>query len=95
MKYDTAEIRAVARRLKNCASSVSSLSTRELGQLRERMEGDFKGQAASALNERLGELQGDVLKIGEGLETIGAELLAFARRLDLADQASREHIQKQ
>lgn len=95
MKYDTAEIRAVARRLKGCASSVSSLAARDVGQLRERVGARFKGEAADALGERLQGLQVDADRIAGGLESIGSELMALARRLDLLDQASKAHIEKQ
>ncbi len=95
MKYDTAEIRAVARRLKSCAASVNSLTTRDMRQLTERVETEFRGEAADALGERLREFRSDVRRIGEGLDTIGAELMAYARRLDLADEESKREIQKQ
>jgi WXG100 family type VII secretion target len=93
LKYDSEDIRSVARRLKNCASSVSGLSTRDLRQVRERMEAEFKGEAADALNERLSEFQRDVGKIAEGLEAISSELTAYARRVELADAANKANIQ--
>ncbi|MDO4549335.1 MAG: hypothetical protein Q4D04_14690 [Clostridia bacterium] len=93
MKHDTAQIRFVARKIQNCALSVSDVSTREVRPLRERVLSEFEGEAANALTARLEALQGDVEKLGKGIDSVYRELMSYARRLEIADEQSKMAIQ--
>lgn len=92
MRHDTAQIRSVARKVQKCADTVSDVNQGEVTALRRRIPGEFQGSAAETLMEKLEELGGDLRKISAGLETISGELMAYARRLELADQESKRVI---
>lgn len=91
-EYDTAEIRLCARRIAAAASEVRELGQRDVRRVSENLGTGFKGLAADALNERLGVVGSDIVRISRGLDAVQRELLAFARRLDEADRKVAREI---
>ena len=94
MSYDidTEAIRRVARKIGSIAASVQDLSTDDIPAIERGLDGNFEGEAAQALEEVLGDLKKDVRGMGNGLKAIQKELLAYARRVDEADEKAAQLI---
>ena len=94
MSYDidTEAIRRVARKIGSIATSVQDLSTDDIPTIERSLDGYFEGEAAKALEEVLGDLKKDVKGMGNGLKAIQRELLAYAKRVDEADEKAAQLI---
>ena len=94
MSYDidTEAIRRVARKIGSIATSVQDISTDDIPAIERSLDGNFEGEAAKALEEVLGDLQRDVRGMGNGLKAIQKELLAYAKRVDEADEKAAQLI---
>lgn len=93
MKYDTNEIRRAARQVGAAAEDLDSAASRDLARMISMLPGNFEGEAATALNEELNDLKSDMLALTRGLESIRAELLSYAKRLEDADRAAAQFIE--
>ena len=93
MKYDTSEIRRAAQQVGAAADDLDSAASRDLARMLSSLPGNFEGEAASALGEELNGLKRDLLSLTRGLESIRAELLSYAKRLDDADRAAAQFIE--
>jgi len=94
MSYDidTEAIRRVARKIGSIATSVQDLSSDDIPAIERSLDGNFEGEAAKALEEVLADLRKDVKGMGNGLKAIQQELLAYARRVDEADEKAAQLI---
>ena len=94
MSYDidTEAIRRVARRIGSIATSVQDLSTDDIPAIERSLDGNFEGEAAKALEEVLFDLKKDVKSMGNGLKSIQKDLLAYAKRVDEADEKAAQMI---
>lgn len=83
--YDTAAIRREAGKLRSCASTVADAldSTNEL---RSRLDGNFEGDAAKALDARLMEMRSQLRTLCKGMDGLSRALLQFAAALEVADE---------
>lgn len=86
MTYDTAEIRAAARKIQRCAQQVSNEAEPTLRSIRSDVDSSFRGLAADALAERLKDIDADVKTISGGLNALYRTLMRFADALDEADR---------
>ena len=89
---DTEAIRRAARKIGNIATSVQDLSTDDIPAIKRGLDGNFEGEAAQALDDVLGDLKKDVRSMGNGLKAIQKELLAYAKRVDEADEKAAQLI---
>lgn len=89
---DTGEIRRIARQIKAIAGSVGELSAADIPAIQQGLEGSFEGEAAKALEEALLTLRSDVGRLSGGLNGIQQELMAYAARIDAADEAAARAI---
>lgn len=92
-EIDTARIRRTARQIRSIAAAVGEIAADNLGALQKGVEGNFEGEAAQALREKLDELRGDVEGVRGGLNAVCRELLAYAARLDEADREAARMIE--
>lgn len=86
MTYDTAEIRAAARKIQRCAQSVSNEAEPKLRMMRSEVDSSFRGMAADVLADRLKDIDADVKTISGGLNALYRTLMRFADALDEADR---------
>ena len=94
MSYDidTDAIRRVARKIGNIAASVQDLSSDDIPAIERSLDGNFEGEAANALEDVLADLKKDVKGMSNGLKAIQRELLAYAKRVDEADEKASQLI---
>ena len=92
MKHDTAEIRRIARVVKQNAAAIHELESGTLQPLTRAVPQALRGQAADALLTEITELATAMRRLGIDINGIGDELNSFARRLDIADQQAADRI---
>lgn len=93
MKYDTSEIRRAAQQVGAAADDLDNAANHDVARMISALPGHFVGEAANALNEELNDLNGDLLALTRGLESVRSELLAYAKRLEAADRAASQSIE--
>lgn len=89
---DIMEIRACARSISEVASDLTDSKNRETRAIRSTLYPFFRGQTADTLSNVLDGLSGDVDAICSTLRGVSNELYAYARRLELADEAASRAI---
>lgn len=95
MKYNTAEIRAVAARVRAAAGEVSDAGSDQLRPMISDIPAHLEGRTADAMVNAVSQLSRDVTSIASGLRSVSQQLYAFADRLDAADAAAKAIIQQQ
>lgn len=91
-EYDSAKIRALAQRVSRAASAVSDVNTGSLKGVMKEMPDNFKGSAATALQESVSELMADVNAISSHLSAVSSALYNLAARVDYADRQAKSII---
>lgn len=91
---DSGEARRIARLIRNTAENISSLRSRDLASIRSSVQEELSGLTADKLIGAIGSLDNDVKKLVLSLNDIASALLAYANRLDAADQESRDFINR-
>lgn len=84
--YDSAEIRRAARVIGRSRDRLNSTVISGLRSVESELDGEFQGQAAQALAERLKRLDADAQRIEGKLDGLYSALMKFARRMDEIDQ---------
>ncbi|MBR1707281.1 MAG: WXG100 family type VII secretion target [Clostridia bacterium] len=84
IRYDTDAIFEAARMVSSVASDVQS-SCREVGKINTSVNDVFEGDAANAFKFQLSDLNSDLQKLRNGLNSISNELRRYAIRLQEAD----------
>lgn len=92
MQYDSREIRQMAKEFRKSSYSVHCVGKIGTQQVRNVLGNSFSGSASDALYRKLDQLQDEVQRLGNGLNGIEEDLLAFARDLDRADQKAKSTI---
>ena len=92
--YDTAAIRAAARKLDNIANSVNSIRSKDIKAVQSTVK-SLKGDSVSALDEAADELGSELNSMRKGLESCADALYDFARRLDEADARAKAMMNQQ
>lgn len=92
MKYDTAEIRRVARQVKQSATSIDEIGRGTLQPLTGSIPQELKGLAADALLSEIRDLTSGLQHLATQVSAVGDDLNAFARKLDIADQQAKQQI---
>ena len=91
-EYDTAAIRAQARRIKLCRDKLAQDATPRLRTVQNLLEGEFLGCAANALDQRL-EKERAELKLLEGeMQLLYVGLMRYADALEEADRQAAEAL---
>lgn len=91
-EYDSAKIRALARRISNAAGAVSDVNSGPFRNVTRELPDNFKGTAATALQNAMDELMTDVKSISSQLNGVSRALLQLAARVDYADQQARAAV---
>lgn len=94
MDHDTQQIRSAARRIGSVASSVKSISSKDLGDISNSIPPYFKGEAADALQSIVLDLIKDMNGLSEGLRSIQDTLNSYAAALDRADAEAAKAIKE-
>lgn len=94
MDYDTAAIRAAARKLDNIASSIESVRKSKINGVQSAING-LKGDTINAIDSASDELSSELISIRKGLAKCADALYDFARRLDEADEKAKQAIGNQ
>lgn len=84
--YDTAEIRRAAGVIRSSRDRVNSTVLTGLRRVEAEIEGEFCGQAAEALVDRLQSMDADARKMEGTLDNLYNVLLKFAQRMEEIDQ---------
>lgn len=84
--YDSAEIRRAARTIRNSRDRLNSTVVTGLRRVESELDGEFRGQAAEALADRLANMDADARRIEEKLDNLYNTLMKFAQRMDEIDQ---------
>ena len=91
--YDSAAVRAAARKIQRCANTVNNDAKPKLKNVRNEVSSEFEGAAANALEERLGDLDSDIRSIANGLSSLSEALFDYADALDEAMEAAKEVLE--
>ena len=84
--YESAEIRRAARTIRNSRDRLNSTVVTGLRRVESELDGEFRGQAAEALADRLANMDADARRIEEKLDNLYNTLMKFAQRMDEIDQ---------
>lgn len=93
-EYDSRKIRRLAGQIGGIADAVSNVKHESLRKVRREMPENFQGAAATALQDSLDDLEADIHVLGRELCFVRSALLSLADRVDAADRAARELIQR-
>ena len=83
--YDTAEIRRAAGVIRSSRDRLNSTVMTGLRRVEAEIEGEFCGQAADALVNRLQSMDADARKMEGTLDNLYNVLMKFAQRMDEID----------
>ena len=84
--YDSAEIRRAAHVVRSSRDRLNASVLSGLRSVEGELDGEFKGQAAEALEKRLGNLTADARRIEDKLDVLYRTLMKFAQDLDDTDR---------
>ena len=84
--YDTAAIRGEARKILNCCNHVENSALPRVQGARSKLDGEFVGCAADALDESLDQSQKQLKKLNEDLSGLYTALMRYADALEEADR---------
>lgn len=84
--YDTAAIRRTANQIKGCGSVIEHTALSKVKNARSRLEDNFKGRTADALDESLVQMLKQLRTLNDDLRGLSATLSGFADRLEEADE---------
>ena len=91
-EYNTAQIRAAARKLDNIADQLQTLKSTNVARICRNAR-PLKGDTATALLEQLEKLANEIMNLKKGADQCAAALFEFARQLDIADAQAKAMIQ--
>ena len=91
-EYDSKKIRTLAKQIERAASSVSEVKSNTLQGILREMPANFRGSAATALNDRVTDLVSDVNTISSQLSAISAALNRLAAQVEYADRQAKTII---
>ena len=84
--YDSAEIRRAANTIRSSRDRLNSTVVTGLRRVEAELDGEFYGQAADALADRLASMDADARRMESKLDTLYNALMKFAQRMDEIDQ---------
>lgn len=84
--YDTAAIRREARKLKSCYERLTDSAIPRVNGARSRLEGEFEGRAADALDSRLLQMRAEVKSLSNAIKGLYTALMRYADALEEADE---------
>lgn len=84
--YDSAEIRRAASTIRSSRDRLNATVVTGLRKVESELEGEFYGQAADALVDRLTKMDEDARRMEDKLDSLYSALMKFAQRMDEIDQ---------
>lgn len=85
-EYDTAAIRREARKLSRCADMIESSAISRLDKAEKRLDGNFIGSAADALDNSLERSRRELRALQSDISSVSGALDRFADALEEADR---------
>ncbi len=83
--YDTKAIRREARKIKQCCDKLDSAALPRVDGAKARLDGNFMGRTADALDDRLTETKAQLRTLNRDLNALYTALMRFADALEEAD----------
>lgn len=83
--YDTAAIRREAQRILKCCNHIDGSALPRVDGARSKLEGNFKGRTADALDDSLTQAQKQLRELNEELRSLYSALMRYADALEAAD----------
>lgn len=93
-QYNSEKIRILAQRIGRTADAMSDVGNRTLKGVLQEIPDNFRGSAATALENSVDDLISDVRAVTGNLTEIRDALNALARRVEIADQQAKAIIDK-
>ena len=93
-EYDSVKIRALARQISRTAGAVAEVRSDTLNGILHEIPENFRGSAATALQESVSDLAADVSSISAHLAGVSKALNDLASRVEYADRQAQEAIRK-
>ncbi len=84
--YDTAAIRREAQKIRRCADMLASSALPRLDRAGSRLDGNFMGRTADALEKTLGDSRRQLRTLQDDLACVSGALDRFANALEEADR---------
>lgn len=81
-KYDSRAVRAAASKLRSCARSLSDSTGGRIRNIKTELPSHMEGEAAKALQQRVGELSTDINSVIGGLNGLAKALEKYAGELE-------------
>ena len=91
--YDTAEIRRAAGAIRSSRDRLSGTVMAGLLRVEAELDGEFYGQAADALEERLQAMDADARRMEGKLDSLCNRLMRFAQELEELDRQIAAEMQ--
>ncbi|MCD7844859.1 MAG: WXG100 family type VII secretion target [Oscillospiraceae bacterium] len=91
-EYDSKKIRKLAAQIGRTADAVSDVNRTTLKSVQSEMPTNFKGSAATALQDSVSELMADIATVSAMLSDIKAALNSLATRVERADQQAKSIV---
>lgn len=88
-EYDSAAVRAAARKLQNCANALSNGARPKISRLRGQLPENLQGEAGTALEAKLSEMNADVNTLVNGISGLSKALFKYAADLERTAQKLR------
>lgn len=92
--YDTAAIRREAKKIKVCRNVLENTALSKVNDVRSKLEDNFMGCTADALDESLTQIQRKLRTLNEELRSLQSALSNFADRLEEADDRVAQLLSK-
>lgn len=92
-EYDSKKIRSLAAQIGKTADAVSDVNSTTLKSVQSEMPENFKGSAATALQDSVSELMADINTVCAMLNDIKGALNSLAARVERADQQAKSIVQ--
>lgn len=92
-EYDSAKIRQLAQRISRASNAVAEVNSDSLKGVLKEMPENFRGSAATALQEEVNELMSDIRAVSSDLTALKNSLYNLAARVDYADEQAKAIIE--
>lgn len=93
-EYDTAAIRREARKIQSCFNHIDGSAMPRIQGARAKLDGNFEGRTADALDESLTEAQNRVRTLSDELKCLYQALMRYADALEEADRRAAQLLSR-
>lgn len=83
--YDSTAVRREARKFKKCSEMLEQRAMPQAKSIGAQLDGNFRGQAADALDERLSQMQSQIRSLRARCDNMYSVLMKYADELERLD----------